>query len=137
MPRTPASAIGFPDVSGVPARLSPPPDLSPDERQIFVDIVASAKPEAFRASDLPLLSAYCRAIALEARSAQELAAGAGKEALASWNGAVKAMLGLAMRLRLSPQSRQPNLPGRAGGKPPRELSYFERQALLEEQNGSA
>jgi hypothetical protein len=109
--------------------------LSPDERQIFLDLVASAKAEHFRASDLPLLSAYCRAIALERRSAQELAAGDDK-ALARWERAVKAMVALSMRLRLSPQSRAPNNPSRPGGKPERPLSVYERMSL-EAEDGSA
>jgi phage terminase small subunit len=122
-------------VTGAPIRLSPPSDLTPDERQVFCDLVASSKPEHFRASDLPLLSAYCRAIAIERRSAQELAAGDDK-ALARWNGATKAMVSLSMRLRLSPQSRAPNNPSRPGSKLERPLSVYERMSL-EAEDGSA
>jgi hypothetical protein len=128
MPRRSAASFAIPSVTGAPIRLSPPSDLTPDERQIFLDLVASCRPEHFRVGDLPLLSAYCRAIALERRSAQELAAGDDK-AVVRWNAATKAMLGLAMRLRLSPQSRQPNNPSRPGGKPERPLSVYERMAL--------
>jgi hypothetical protein len=114
-------------VTGAPSRLAPPSDLSPDEREIFCDLVASAH---FRIGDLPLLSAYCRAIALERRSAAELAAG-DEKALARWNGATKAMVALSMRLRLSPQSRAPNNPSRPGGKAERPLSVYEKMALME------
>jgi hypothetical protein len=136
MPRQSAAAAAFPSVTGAPVRLSPPSDLGPDERQVFFDLVASAKPEHFRASDLPLLSAYVRAIALERRSSTELAAGEGQAALARWNGAVKAMVALSMRLRLSPQARQPHNPSRPGGKPERPLSVYERMAL-ENDDGAA
>jgi hypothetical protein len=130
MPRRSAASIGFPDVSGTPDRLRPPRDLSPDQREVFCGLVAASRPEHFRPSDTPLLSAYSQAVVLERASATALAAG-DPRALAKWNGAVKALVSLSMRLRLSPQSRQPNTPGRAGGKPPRELSYYERQALQE------
>jgi hypothetical protein len=136
MPRKSAASFAIPSVTGAPPRLSPSVDLTPDERQIFIDLVASAKAEHFRASDLPLLSAYCRAIALERRSAQELAAGDDK-ALARWEKATKAMVALSMRLRLSPQSRAPNNPSRPGSKPERPLSVYERMALEEAGDGTA
>ena len=135
MPRSPAAASGFPSVTGLPARLSPPSDLTLDERQIFVDLVASCRPEHFRASDLPLLSAYVRAIGLERASAVE--APHDDKAAARWEKATKAMVALSMRLRLSPQSRAPNTPGRPGGKPERPLSYYEVMALKEQGDDGA
>jgi hypothetical protein len=131
MPRRSAASLAFPSVTGAPPRLLPPADLAPDERQVFCDLVATSKPDAFRASDLPLLSAYTRAIALERRSAEELAAGDDK-ALARWEKATKAMVALSMRLRLSPQSRQAHNPTRPGSRVERPLSYYERHALLQE-----
>jgi hypothetical protein len=136
MPRQSAASLGFPSVTGLPPRLSPPADLGVEERQVFLDLIAASRADSFRPSDSPLLSAYCRAIALERRSAQELAAG-DAQALGRWNGAVKAMLGLAMRLRLSPQARAPNNPSRPGAKPERALSYYEQQALREGDDGGA
>jgi hypothetical protein len=100
------------------------------ERQIFLDLVAASKPEAFRPSDSPLLCAYARAVVLERQSAAELAAGNTK-ALARWSAATKALVALSARLRLCPQSRQPNNPGRPGGKPIRPLSVYERMNLEE------
>jgi hypothetical protein len=136
MPRQSAAAA-FPSVSGTPARLSPPSDLAPDEREVFVDIIAASKPDAFKASDLPLLCAYTRAIVLERRSAAELAAGDDK-AVVRWNAAIKAVVSLSMRLRLSPQARQPNNPSnRPGSRPERPLSYYEMQALREGEDGCA
>jgi hypothetical protein len=137
MPRASAASLSFPGVAGTPDRLKPPSDLGPAERAVFIDIIANNRPEHFKPSDSVLLCAYARACVLEARSALELGGGDPK-ALPRWNGAVKAMLGLAMRLRLSPQSRQPNLPSRPGAKPPRELSVYERMALQEgDHDGSA
>jgi hypothetical protein len=46
--------------------------------------------------------------------------------LRTWEKAVRAMSGLALRLRLSPQSRMPNNPTR---RPPERVSYYEREAL--------
>jgi hypothetical protein len=129
MPR-PSSA--FPSVTGVPPRLSPPADLSPLERAIFCDLVASVRPEHFKTSDQPLLIAYVRAIALERKSAQQLDDKAG---LMRWERAIKSMVTLSMRLRLSPQSRQANS-SRPGAKRERELSYYEKQALMEADDGA-
>src|SRR5262245_26011450 len=132
MPRQPAAAFGFRSVTGLPPRLSPPPDLGAEEREVFRDLVAASKPDAFRPSDLPLLSAYARAVVLERHSA---VAGDDK-AMARWERAVKAMVALSMRLRLSPQSRQANNPTRPGSKVERGLSVYERMRL-EAEDGSA
>ena len=115
-------------MTGAPPGLSPPPDLTVDERQVFLDIVTASKPNAFRASDLPLLSAYVRAIVLERRSASELTDGDTK-ALARWEKATKAMVALSMRLRLSPQSRAANNPTRPGSQREAPVSYFDRMEL--------
>jgi hypothetical protein len=130
MPRPSAAARQFSTVAGVSDRLRPPPELGETERQIFIGIVASSKGEHFKPSDLPLLCAYCRAIALETRSAQELSGGDAK-ALARWATATKVMSALSMRLRLSPQARQPNNPSRPG-RPAPPMSYYERMALERE-----
>jgi hypothetical protein len=137
MPRRSAASFAIPSVTGAPPRLLPPADLKTlDEREVFLDIIAASKPDAFRPSDLPLLSAYVRSVVLERRSAAELAAGDDK-ALARWEKATKAMVALSMRLRLSPQSRAPNNPSRPGGKPERELSVYERMALEAGDDGAA
>jgi hypothetical protein len=117
-------------VTGAPPRLSPPPDLDAPERQIFLDIVAASKPDAFKASDFPLLSAYVRSIALERRSAAELAAGDDK-AVSRWEKATRATVVLSMRLRLSPQARAPNNPTRPGSRPESVTSYYDRMRLEE------
>jgi hypothetical protein len=95
-----------------------------------IDLVASNKPEHFRNSDTPLLAAYCRAIALERRSAAALAKGDDK-ALVRWREAVRAMIPLSLRLRLSPQARAPNNPTRPQPqlKPQAALSYYDSVRL--------
>jgi hypothetical protein len=136
MPRRSAASFAIPSVTGLPPRPTPPADLDEPERSVFIDLVAASKPDHFRSSDLPLLAAYCRAIVLERRSAQELAAGDDK-AVVRWNAATKAMVSLSMRLRLSPQSRQPHNPSRPGGRPERELSVYEKMSLMESGDGAA
>jgi hypothetical protein len=115
MPRKSAAARVFPILPGTSQRLRPPRELDVSERKIFVDLVAASKPDAFRASDLPLLCTFCRSIALERRSAAALAAGDAKA--------------LAMRLRLSPQSRAPNNPSRPQPQPQQATSYYDRAQL--------
>jgi hypothetical protein len=67
-------------------------------------------PEHFRSSDVPLLVRYVESIVLADRAAVELRKGAvvkGKTSpwLAIQREAIKAMVALSIRLRLSPQSR--------------------------------
>jgi hypothetical protein len=128
MPRRSAASAQLAIVPGTPQRLRPPPELSATERKIFAELVASSKPDHFRASDLPLLCAYCRAIALERHSAKALAAGDDK-ALPRWTQAGKAMVALSMRLRLSPQARAPNNPTRPQPQSHAAVSYYDRARL--------
>ena len=72
MPRRSAASLHFPAVTRV-ERLQAPPDLSQDERALFVGIVATNPADHFRASDLPLLCSYVRAILLEREAAAHLA----------------------------------------------------------------
>jgi hypothetical protein len=129
MPRKSATAANLAIIPGTPPpRLRPPPELSAIERKIFNDIVNNTKPQHFQPSDMVLLTAYCRAAALERSSAKALNAGTGKdkkEALSRWTQAGKQMVMLSLRLRLSPQARQPNNPSRPQG-PQRPPSYYDR-----------
>jgi hypothetical protein len=129
MPRKSAAALAFPLRIG--DRLKPPPNLTAPERAIFLDIVASTKPEHFQPSDTPLLCAYCRAVALEARSARER----DDKALARWERAIKAMVALSMRLRLSPQARAPNNPSRSGPRAPAPTVNFYDRMRMEQEDG--
>jgi phage terminase small subunit len=111
------------------ARLAPPKHLPAWAREVFVDLVLANKPGYFTASDLPLLCRYCEAAAMAEKAAAAMAKTPIVDGKASpWIGIhgqmSKAMLGLSMRLRLSPQARQPNRPTR-----PVEISYYDRMRL--------
>ena len=93
--------------------------MSADERAVFVDLVAGIDRKHFRPSDTLLLCRYCEACVLAEQAARELRAGAvinGRPSpwLVVQEKAVRAVIALAMRLRLSPQSRQPRA---ATGRP--------------------
>jgi len=130
MPRKSAAALTVVAVDGRASRLRPPPTLSEPERKVFGDIVSACNPGHFHACDLPLLARYCEAAALGDLAAVELRKGAVIDGNPSpWivvqEKAVRAMVALSMRLRLSPQARQPH---NAGRRPP-PASYYERMAL--------
>jgi hypothetical protein len=79
--------------------------------------VAGCDRDHFRPSDLPLLVRYVEAAALGDQAAEQLRLGAvinGKPSpwITVQEKAVRAMVALSMRLRLSPQSRDPQTLGR-------------------------
>jgi phage terminase small subunit len=118
----------------MPERLRVPDELSPAARKEFLRVVTTEKPTHFTASDLSLLIQYCEACALAAKAMDALQRDLpGPRWLALWQAATKVMQGLSMRLRLSPQSRQPNNPSR---KPVERLSFFERLQIEGELDGS-
>ena len=119
---------------GPPPRLTAPPELTETERRVFADIVGACEPEHFRPSDMPLLTAYCRAVVLEQQSAREYAkAPVVGNQISAWSivhaNALKSMIALSLRLRLSPQGRAKAV----STKRPMQLSYYERAALMEGQ----
>jgi phage terminase small subunit len=108
-------------------RLEPPPELGGIEREIFLQTVAAVAFDHFASEDLPLLTAYCRAAALERRAAEELAAGAtvGNQPspwLAVHASAIRSLERLSVRLRLGPRSRNPT--NRRSVKGARRPSYY-------------
>jgi hypothetical protein len=113
MPRKSAAALATsPALPISPPRLQPPPGLASDEHELFLDLVASARPEHFQGVDVPLLAAYVRACILERAAAAEIkrAMGEAPSALLHvYERATKVLHMLSMRLRLSPQARQPHL----------------------------
>jgi phage terminase small subunit len=137
MPRRSAASFSVLSPTGTPSRLPVPAELTGTARTIFLDTVSSLKPGHFQASDTPLLSEYCRSAALAAQAHAELAAAGAVVAspqgskpspwLTVLEKSQRAMGQLSLRLRIGPQGRSPTLPSR----PPRELSYHERQALME------
>ena len=95
-------------------RVKPPSTLSQAERAAFLEIVSNSAPQHFQASDVPLLSRYVEALVLAERAARELR---GEAAVVNgkpnpWlhvqEKALRAIVALSMRLRLSPQGRKPN-----------------------------
>ena len=99
-------ALDVPSVDGAPPALRPPPTLNGEEAKVFVALVEAADRKHFRSSDAPLLAAYARAIVFEACAAADLTKDpTNSKALALWEKASRSMVALAMRLRLSPQSR--------------------------------
>jgi len=109
--RKSAAALSVIAIDGKPPRLDPPTSLPEAERTIFVDLVNACEPTHFRPSDAPLLCRYCEAAVLAEQAAHELrqtgAVVNGKSSpwIVVQEKAVRAMVALSMRLRLSPQSR--------------------------------
>jgi phage terminase small subunit len=129
--RKSAAALSVIAVDGKPDRLLPPASLSDADRTVFVDLVTTCDPTHFQPSDLRLLCRYCEAPVLAEQAALELRRGAVVDGKPSpWitiqEKAVRAMVSLSMRLRLSPQSRiDPKTLGRKQaytGPLPRDLS---------------
>jgi phage terminase small subunit len=126
MPHSRDSLVLLPGVGR--RTLEPPADLGEIEAVIFRQVVASVAHEHFTAEDLGLLCAYCRALALERRASDELAAAA-VGSLQAWlpvySAAVRAVSTLSVRLRLGPKSRHPNKVRRPGKMPPSRPSYYD------------
>jgi phage terminase small subunit len=122
-------------IQGNPKVLRPPPDLTDDEKQIFVAIVAATDAKHFVASDLPLLASYCVAICQERTAHQHLRvegyvlAGRPSPWITVQEKSYRQMASLSMRLRLSPQGRRQRAPVGTD----RSLSAYER-IELEERN---
>jgi hypothetical protein len=93
---------------------------------VFLDLVNSLDPTHFEPADATLLGQYAEASALAARSAAALQAGDASQ-LSVWEKSTRVMSGLALRLRLGPQSR------RERAKAGRALRWDER--LRAEHNG--
>jgi phage terminase small subunit len=113
-----------------PVSVQPPATLSEPARAVFLDLVGNCHPEHFEDSDVGLLCQYCEAQAIAERAAAELQSGtsqAAEWALKLWEKANKIMSGLALRLRLGPQSR------REKAKVARPLTWSERFCMEQAQ----
>jgi phage terminase small subunit len=135
MPRKSAASLHLPGIVRT-ERLTAPADLSPDERAVFVGIVATVAADHFRPSDSLLLSAYCRAVVREREAAEHLATQGVvsiDNKLSAWATvqaqALKQMLSLARMLKLTPLARRSN-PSRPGK--PQQLSYYDKMRLEQE-----
>jgi phage terminase small subunit len=108
--------------------------LSDAERQVFVDVVATNPAKHFQLSDLPLLAAFCQATVMTEQAAREIRqngsviAGRISPYVAVFEKATKTMSMLALRLRLSPQARAPNVKTQRAET----TSFYERMRLADE-----
>jgi hypothetical protein len=137
MPRKSSASLSVISSSGLPQRIAPPADMSPDESRVFIDTVGSKQAAAFEPSDIPVLRAYCSAVVLIERAAAALQAeGAVIDNKPSpWLHvhvqAVKSMLASARRLRLAPLGRRSQeRPGRVPS-----LSVYDQMDLERRQEG--
>jgi len=119
-------------ISGQPHRLRPPDNLSPAEREVFIDLVSSCRPESFIPSDMPLLASYATAITQEREAVEHLRRegyvvnGKPSPWVTIQEKAHRQMAALSLRLRLSPQGRRKQAEVKAEKNP---LSAYERMAL--------
>jgi hypothetical protein len=117
--------------TGTP-RLRPPAMLGEPEKQRFLDLVTTTPAGQFQASDLPLLCRWAELTVMCEQAKGELAAGGmigpdGKPSpwFSIYQQSVKALSGLALRLKIGPQARAPKAPKKIAAP----VSYFERMEL--------
>ena len=109
-----------------PVPVQPPANLSEASRAVFLDLVASCDPEHFEDADVTLLARYANAVVFTEQAEARLQANPDDaKALALWEKATRTMSGLALRLRLGPQSR------REKAKAPRGPLTWDEQFRLE------
>jgi phage terminase small subunit len=119
-------AYGIPD-----PRLRPPASLGEAERRVFIDLVTSCPSGQFQPSDMPLLALWATTTVQLEQAAGELTAGGMivDHKPSPWfdvqQRAAKTLAMLALRLRLSPQSRSRMAPKTK----PAALSYYDRTRL--------
>jgi hypothetical protein len=114
------------------ARLRPPASLGEPEKRAFLDLVTTVPAGQFRPSDLPLLCRWAELTVMAETAAGELAVSSMVTAdgkVSPWftihQQATKALGGLALRLRLGPQSRAFKAPKKTAEP----LSYYDRMTL--------
>ena len=117
--RKSAAALAITAAESRGTRLRPPPSLAEPEAKLFRQIIVNCAHDHFRPSDLPLLTRYCESSILAERAAVELRKSPVLDGKPSaWlyvrEKAVRDMVALSMRLRLSPQARSKGhaLPGK-------------------------
>jgi hypothetical protein len=134
--RLAAAAAGFPGPDGgassqgfqgqLSTRLRPPDDLSPEARAVFLDVVVNSNPGQFQPCDLPLLCTYADGVVQARACAKLIAAGGGTDLIIkAQRNALSAVFQLSMRLRVSPQARQPHVSRGSKTRPP-SVNYYDR-----------
>jgi hypothetical protein len=127
-------------------RVRPPGTLSEPEKRAFVALVAASPADQFTPADMDLLVSWAESTVLARRAAREveLAGGPvlpdGKTSpwFAVHQQCIKTLSGLAIRLRISPQGRNPT--ARASKKTVAQLSYYDmmqiEEGLPDDDNGT-
>jgi phage terminase small subunit len=112
MPRRSAASLAIARIDPASTRLRPPRELGEEECEVWSNIVGSVADKHFERSDTPLLVRYCQNVVLARRAAAALAAegpiiaGRASAWLIVAEKCDRALVALAMRLRLSPQARR-------------------------------
>ena len=121
-------------------RIRPPDCLSDLEKRVFRDLLAACPAGQFRKSDVGLLARWAELSVMAEQAAFEMTHNGrvtpdGKVSpwFSIYTQAVKGLNGLALRLRLGPQSRASKAPKSL----PRELSYYEEMQLAESDDDDA
>jgi len=138
MPRRSAASFDTPSAPAPSSRLAPPAGMARDEAALFAELVTTSRPGHFQQCDTPLLAAFVRASLIERASAAEvrrLLAEAPRSLLDAHMSAVKALHLLSMRLRLSPQARQPHL-SRESNTRPEPTNIYDKMRAERAGNGS-
>jgi hypothetical protein len=137
--RLAAAAAGFPgpgsggDSPGfagrLQTRLRPPDDLCPEAKAVFVEVVTNSRAGHFQAVDVPLLAVYCEAVVQARTTAKIIREGSGSDLVVKQQrNALSACFQLSMRLRISPQARQPHVSRGSNTRPP-SVNYYDRLQL--------
>ena len=114
---------------GIPNQRIRPPDYLGDlEKQVFRDLVAACPSDQFRKSDVGLLARWAELSVMAEQAACEMTMhgrvtpdGKVSPWLSIYTQAIKGLNGLALRLRLGPQSRASKAPKTL----PQEPSYYD------------
>ena len=122
-------------------RIRPPDSLSELEKKVFRDLVSACPADQFRKSDIGLLCRWAELSVMAEQAAFEMTTNGrvtpdGKVSpwFSIYTQATKQLNGLALRLRLGPQSRASKAPK---SLPRAELSYYEEMQLAESDDDDA
>jgi hypothetical protein len=99
----PAPIVGV--IDSQRRRLRPPPNLTPEVRDIFLHLVDNSAPDAFREAELPLLSLYASALYLAAFYCERIGKEGQEGAHRLWIENSRVAMSYATKLRLTPQTR--------------------------------
>jgi hypothetical protein len=137
MPRQAAAAAGFTANGSTRESIRPPDDLIGPERAEFIALVLGAPPAHFVPSDIPLISAYSKAIVAERLAASKLAAAPVVEDRPSpwlplWQARIRALTTLARMLCLNPGGRIPTRSPETSE--PANVNHYARIALEQRQH---